>query len=322
MEAMAISAVSSASSLAALPAVGPVLMWAKIGRIAPLRSVEAVFRDFGEKPEQTAAEGNQGAVTESISAPALDRRSAESLIGRYRISAAGPDMGPGGVAALAAGRKDAESQEPQGGTAAKSSSKNLDAQGLQKPSRNKIEDRLAQLEAEKGAQERQKTSAAVGRNAEQATVISLLKARDGEVKAHEAAHIAAGGRYITGGASYSYQRGPDGASYAIGGEVGIDSSPVPGKPEETIAKMMIVRAAALAPADPSGADLSVAGAAAQAMSQAMAEIADERAKVATQGPSADATASQNNAASTAKAATDPFDQGRKAEPGVKIDLVA
>jgi hypothetical protein len=298
-------------------------MWAKIGRIAPLQSVEAVFRDFGEKPEQAAGGGNQDTLAESMSAPALDRRSSESLIGRDRVIAAGRDIGPAGAAALAAGRKDAQRQDPQAGTVvAKSPSKDLDAQGLQKPSRNEIEDRLAQLEAEKGARERGKTSAAAGRNAEQAAVISQLKARDGEVKAHEAAHIAAGGSYITGGASYSYQRGPDGASYAIGGEVGIDSSPIPGKPEETIAKMTIVRAAALAPADPSGADLSVAGAAAQAMSQAMADMADERAQAATRGPSAEAMASQGNAASSPKVPNDPFDQGRKSEPGSKIDLVA
>jgi len=319
---MAISAVSSATSLGALPAVGPVLMWAKIGRIAPLRSVEAVFRDFGEKPEQAVNRENGDTAVQGRSAPALDRRSAESIIGRDRLNPAGLDLGPAGAAALAAGRKDAQRQEPQVGPAASSSSKALDAQGQQKPSRNKIEDRLAQLEAEKGAQEREKTSAAAGRNAEQAAVISQLKARDGEVKAHEAAHIAAGGRYITGGASYSYQRGPDGASYAIGGEVGIDSSPVPGKPEETIAKMTIVRAAALAPADPSGADLSVAGAAAQAMSQAMAEIADDRAKASEPGASAESTAPQNNAPASTKASTDPFDQAGKAEPGARIDLVA
>ena len=76
--------------------------------------------------------------------------------------------------------------------------------------------------------------------------------------------MAAGGRYITGGASYTYERGPDGAEYAVGGEVGIDTSPVPGNPEATAEKMRIVRAAALAPSDPSAADLAVAASAAEA----------------------------------------------------------
>ena len=57
-----------------------------------------------------------------------------------------------------------------------------------------------------------------------------LQARDVEVRAHEAAHQAAGGG-MTGGASYTYQRGPDNKMYAIGGEV---SKSIPGgsTPEE------------------------------------------------------------------------------------------
>ena len=108
-------------------------------------------------------------------------------------------------------------------------------------------------------------------------VAAQLKSRDADVRAHEAAHMAAGGRYITGGASYTYQAGPDGGEYAVGGEVGIDTSPVPGNPEETAQKMRIVRAAALAPSDPSAADLSVAAAAGEAEAAALAEIAQARA---------------------------------------------
>jgi hypothetical protein len=118
------------------------------------------------------------------------------------------------------------------------------------------------------------------RSSEMLSQLAQLKARDSEVRAHESAHIAAGGRYITGGASYTYQKGPDGGQYAVGGEVGIDSSPVPGKPEETAEKMRIVRAAALAPSDPSAADLSVAASAAQVEAEALSEIAQERSDVA------------------------------------------
>ena len=61
-----------------------------------------------------------------------------------------------------------------------------------------------------------------------------LQRRDLEVRTHEAAHMSAGAG-LTTGASYSYQRGPDNKMYAIGGEVGIDTSP--GKtPEETLKK--------------------------------------------------------------------------------------
>ena len=51
-------------------------------------------------------------------------------------------------------------------------------------------------------------------------VVSELKARDQVVRAHEAAHLAAGAGIVTRGASYTYQTGPDGQRYAIGGEVG------------------------------------------------------------------------------------------------------
>ena len=82
-------------------------------------------------------------------------------------------------------------------------------------------------------------------------LLGKLKARDTQVRQHEAAHLAAAGGQATSGASYTYQKGPDGVSYAIGGEVGIDLSP--GRtPSETIARARQVQAAALAPADPSG----------------------------------------------------------------------
>jgi hypothetical protein len=107
---------------------------------------------------------------------------------------------------------------------------------------------------------------------QQQQVVAKLSARDAHVRAHEAAHIAAGGSLIRGGASYSFERGPDGKSYAVGGEVSIDTSPVSGNPRATITKMETVRAAALAPGDPSSADLSVAGAAAEMEAQALSQL--------------------------------------------------
>ncbi|MEA3406213.1 MAG: putative metalloprotease CJM1_0395 family protein [Pseudomonadota bacterium] len=104
-------------------------------------------------------------------------------------------------------------------------------------------------------------------------VINQLKARDAEVRAHEMAHQAAAGGYSTGGASYSYQVGPDGRRYAIGGEVSIDVSPVAGDPEATLQKAMVVQRAALAPAEPSSQDMKVASSAIQMANQARVEIA-------------------------------------------------
>ncbi|CAH9061161.1 hypothetical protein PSEHALCIP103_02437 [Pseudoalteromonas haloplanktis] len=102
--------------------------------------------------------------------------------------------------------------------------------------------------------------------------IKELKARDTEVRTHEQAHAAVGGQYA-GSPSYEYQRGPDGTNYAVGGEVPIDVGVINGDPQATIDKMQTVRAAALAPAEPSGADRAIAADATQKMAAAQAELA-------------------------------------------------
>lgn len=109
-------------------------------------------------------------------------------------------------------------------------------------------------------------------SAEESQQLEKLKARDREVRAHELAHLTAAGSLATSGASFTYQRGPDGASYAIGGEVQIDTSSG-SNPEETIRKAQIIRAAAQAPAEPSGQDRSVAAKASQMEAKARAELA-------------------------------------------------
>lgn len=107
-----------------------------------------------------------------------------------------------------------------------------------------------------------------------------LKERDREVRRHEQAHIAAGGQYVRGGVSYSYERGPDGKQYATGGEVSIDTAEIPGDPEATIRKMQVVRKAALAPAEPSAQDRSVATEAAMAETAARSELREQQAEEA------------------------------------------
>ncbi|MBU1169445.1 MAG: SprA-related family protein [Proteobacteria bacterium] len=102
--------------------------------------------------------------------------------------------------------------------------------------------------------------------------ISNLKARDTEVKAHEQAHIAAGGQYVRGGAHFEYQTGPDGKKYAVGGEVSIDASKEPGDPKATIAKMRTIIRAATAPANPSGQDRAVAANASRIEMEAQSEV--------------------------------------------------
>lgn len=104
--------------------------------------------------------------------------------------------------------------------------------------------------------------------------VRKLQAIDQKVRQHEAAHKAAGAG-LTGAATYQYVRGPDGRQYAVAGEVSINTSPA-GTPEATLAKAEQIRAAALAPADPSPQDQAVAAAAAMLALQARQEIARQR----------------------------------------------
>ncbi len=108
--------------------------------------------------------------------------------------------------------------------------------------------------------------------------IQELAARDREVRAHEQAHAAVAGQYA-GSPTYSFVRGPDGVSYAVGGSVEVDTSPIPGDPEATLRKAQQLRRAANAPAEPSSQDGRVAAQAAKMELEARAEL---RAKEATE----------------------------------------
>ena len=108
--------------------------------------------------------------------------------------------------------------------------------------------------------------------------IRELERIDREVRAHEAAHRAAGGAYA-GAATFGYVQGPDGRSYAVSGEVPIHA-PAGDTPEETARILSQVRAAALAPGDPSGPDMAVAASAAAGIAAAQAELASKRAEEA------------------------------------------
>ncbi len=105
--------------------------------------------------------------------------------------------------------------------------------------------------------------------------VDKLKARDQQVRAHEAAHLSAGGGVARGGAPSSYQRGPDGQNYAGGGEVAIDASPVANNPSATLAKAQQIQAAALAPADPSPQDRKVAAQASRMAAEASRQMAEK-----------------------------------------------
>lgn len=101
-------------------------------------------------------------------------------------------------------------------------------------------------------------------------LVEQLQKRDREVRLHEMAHQTAGGQF-TGGASYEYRRGPDGKNYAVGGEVSVDVSAA-NSPEDTIQKARQIKAAALAPAQPSAQDRQVAREAEQMIVDARQEL--------------------------------------------------
>ncbi|WP_045227254.1 putative metalloprotease CJM1_0395 family protein [Methyloterricola oryzae] len=137
--------------------------------------------------------------------------------------------------------------------------------------------------------------------------LQQLQDRDREVRAHEAAHTAAAGGLATGGASFSYQKGPDGGNYAVGGEVNIDTSTVANDPEATLRKAETIRRAALAPADPSSQDRRVAAAATQMQAQALSDLNEQRRKQQTQA---------------AQAYLANFSDSKGEEPGYRVQLTA
>lgn len=109
---------------------------------------------------------------------------------------------------------------------------------------------------------------------EQAKLVQLSK-RDAEVRAHEQAHANVGGNFARA-PSLTYEQGSDGKRYAVDGEVSIDIAAVPNDPLATLNKMKQVYAAAMAPVNPSMADIRVASEALRKMNEAKGQLAAER----------------------------------------------
>lgn len=135
-------------------------------------------------------------------------------------------------------------------------------------------------------------------------VVEQLKQRDAEVRAHEQAHVAAGGGHVTSGPSYSYQTGPDGKRYAIGGEVGIDTSMKSGDPEGNLEKARAIIRAAMAPAEPSAQDVRVAASARAMEARAQQEIRDRQIKEYEAVMATSETDRASESSATASAAND------------------
>ncbi len=141
----------------------------------------------------------------------------------------------------------------------------------------RINDHRVDMIQKDALQSEEKKSTQKGTSEEEAAdsaQVSKLQVTDAKVRAHEAAHLAAGGGVVTGGASFSYTRGPDGKMYAVGGEVPIDSGES-STPEATIQKARQIAAAAMAPADPSPQDYRVATSAIMMEQRARTEMVRE-----------------------------------------------
>lgn len=148
---------------------------------------------------------------------------------------------------------------------------------------------------------------------EQQQVVAELRQRDAEVRQHEAAHQAAGGA-AAGGASFEYQRGPDGKNYAVGGEVQVDVSSG-GTPEATVSKMDQVKAAALAPAEPSSQDQRVAAMADAIKMQAQQELRQQKTKGDEKGGTGGGEEAAASASETAGSAESGSESGSGAAGG-------
>ena len=118
---------------------------------------------------------------------------------------------------------------------------------------------------------KQSTSKEKELNIKEQQQIQKLRQRDSEVRQHELAHKTTGGRYA-GNITYTYEEGPDGRRYAVGGSVSMNISAEPGEPQKTVEKAEQVRKAALAPAQPSAQDLKIAAKAARMKMEAKAKL--------------------------------------------------
>lgn len=157
-------------------------------------------------------------------------------------------------------------------------------------------------------------------------VVEKLRQRDAEVRRHEQAHVAAAGSHVLGSPSYTYQVGPDGQRYAIGGEVQIDLSPVPGDPEATVQKAQQLQQAALAPSNPSATDRQVAMLASRMAREALQEMSKERTEAAKEQEESENSSSSQAAKASLLPALHPtegllpVDETASAQPNHSLDL--
>lgn len=108
--------------------------------------------------------------------------------------------------------------------------------------------------------------------------LEALKKRDEHVRGHEANHTGAPGVITIGSPNYSFQIGPDGKPYAVGGKVTLATV---GTKNPTVARERAgaLKRAALANGDPSPQDLAAASSARDMENEAsLQEVTENEAK--------------------------------------------
>ncbi len=85
-------------------------------------------------------------------------------------------------------------------------------------------------------------------------VLSKFKKSDSDIRTHEQIHATIG--HTTAPISYSYQKGPDGKMYAVGGSVRLDTS-IPDDPKAAQFKLDQLKRASSGPSDLSSSDITI-----------------------------------------------------------------
>lgn len=86
-------------------------------------------------------------------------------------------------------------------------------------------------------------------------VLEKFKRTDSKIRSHEQVHATIG--HTTTPIAYTYQKGPDGKMYAVGGNVRFDTS-IPNDPKAAAFKLDQLHKAASATSEPSNADNTIA----------------------------------------------------------------
>jgi hypothetical protein len=98
----------------------------------------------------------------------------------------------------------------------------------------------------------------IGADTGDRALLEKLRDRDALVRGHENSHILAAGGQVSGPVQYTYQTGPDGRQYAIGGSVNISVVSSPANDEDAARQAETARRAATAGGEMSLRDMQVA----------------------------------------------------------------